>query len=88
MHRQRRATSSGVRVQVINGDWNWILPGKFLAFSGPTCRRREQSVYGTLGAEDYVPIFQSEGVTAVVRLNKPARPRPAPCFGPCFARVR
>jgi cell division cycle 14 len=60
-------------MQVINGDWNWILPGKFIAFSGPTCRRREQSVYGTLGAEDYVPLWQAEGVSAVVRLNKAVR---------------
>jgi cell division cycle 14 len=59
--------------QVINGDWNWILPGKFIAVSGPTCTRRDQSTYCTLGCEDYVPIFKREGVTAIVRLNKAVR---------------
>ena len=63
--------------QVVNGDWNWIVPGRFIAFSGPTCRRRGGHVYGTLGAEDYVPVFEQEGVSCVVRLNKAVR---------CFAR--
>jgi cell division cycle 14 len=61
--------------QVINGDWNWILPQKFLAFSGPTVRSRDQSVYGTLGCLDYSPLFRQEGVTGIVRLNKPVRPQ-------------
>lgn len=64
--------------QVINGDLNWILPGRFIAVSGPTCRKREHSVYGTLGCEDYVDIFREEGVSAVMRLNKPVRASPPP----------
>ena len=61
--------------QVLNGDFNWILPGKLLAFSGPTSSSREHSAYGTLGVVDYVPIFRQEGVTSVVRLNKAVRYR-------------
>jgi cell division cycle 14 len=64
--------------QVINGDWNWIIPGKFIAVSGPTCQRREPGAISTLGAEDYVPIFKREGVTTIVRLNKPVRAPLAP----------
>eukprot|EP00753_Platysulcus_tardus_P015968 PLAT5355.3.p1 GENE.PLAT5355.3~~PLAT5355.3.p1 ORF type:complete len:574 (+),score=129.87 PLAT5355.3:39-1724(+) len=54
-----------------NGDMNWIVPGKLLAFSGPHDRRREL-VDGRfmLAAADYVPRFKAMGVRAVVRLNK------------------
>lgn len=62
--------------QVLNGDFNWILPGKLLAFSGPTSSSREHSAYGTLGVLDYVSIFRQEGISAVVRLNKAVRTLP------------
>jgi len=52
--------------RVENGDLNVIVPGRFVAFSGPAARRTEV----TLGPEDYIPIFKRFGVTAVVRLNK------------------
>jgi protein-tyrosine phosphatase len=52
--------------RVENGDLNAIVPGRFVAFSGPAARRTEVS----LGPEDYVPILKRFGVTAVVRLNK------------------
>jgi len=52
--------------RVENGDLNIIVPGRFVAFSGPAARRTEV----TLGPEDYIPIFKRFGVTAVVRLNK------------------
>ncbi len=54
--------------RVENGDLNWIIPGKFVAFSTP--------VDSTSPAQDfsftpdyYVPIFKKLGVTMVVRLN-------------------
>ncbi|CAM9352422.1 unnamed protein product, partial [Discosporangium mesarthrocarpum] len=54
-----------------NGDINWIIPGKFLAFSGPLPLRREvEPGKHTLLAEDYVPTFKRLGVTCVIRFNK------------------
>lgn len=52
--------------RVENGDLNQIVPGKFVAFSGPAAKRTDTS----LGPEDYIPILKRFGVTAVVRLNK------------------
>lgn len=54
-----------------NGDINWILPNKFLAFSGPYDERRPigPNIYA-YGVDDYVPVFKKLGVTCVVRLNK------------------
>jgi protein-tyrosine phosphatase len=52
--------------RVENGDLNEIIPGRFVAFSGPAARRTEIS----LGPEDYIPILKRFNVTAVVRLNK------------------
>lgn len=49
---------------------NWILPGKFLAFSGPSAKRTEFYGYRTLTPEDYISYFKKHGITTVVRLNK------------------
>ena len=54
--------------KVENGDLNWIVPGKFIAFSGPL---NVTDKYGSFTPEDYVPIFKKFGVSLVVRLNKP-----------------
>ena len=54
--------------KVENGDLNWILPGKFVAFSGPL---NVTDKYGSFTPEDYVPIFKKLGVQLVIRLNKP-----------------
>ncbi|CAM9444290.1 unnamed protein product [Ectocarpus sp. 12 AP-2014] len=57
--------------KIENGDLNWIIPGKFAAFSGPLTTRREvEPGKRTLLAEDYVPIFRKLGITCVVRFNK------------------
>lgn len=56
--------------QVENGDLNWIVPGKFIAFSGPSAKRTEYYGYRTLVPEDYWDFFRKSGVSAVVRLNK------------------
>jgi cell division cycle 14 len=45
--------------KVENGDLNWILPGKFVAFSGPL---NVTDKYGSFTPEDYVPIFKKLGV--------------------------
>lgn len=47
---------------------NWIVPGKFIAFSGPL---NVTDRYGSFTPDDYVPIFKRMGVSLVVRLNKP-----------------
>ena len=54
-----------------HGDVSWIVPGKFIAFSGPVAQRREVApgVYA-LSPEAYVPLFHSLGVTCVIRFNK------------------
>jgi cell division cycle 14 len=56
--------------KIENGDFNWIMPGKLMAFSGPLAAPRETrpGVF-TLVANDYVPIFKRLNVTAVVRFN-------------------
>jgi cell division cycle 14 len=54
--------------KVENGDLNWIVPGKFIAFSGP---QNVTDKYGSFTPDDYVPIFKKFGVSLVVRLNKP-----------------
>mmetsp|Transcript_47807 Transcript_47807/g.88970 ORF Transcript_47807/g.88970 Transcript_47807/m.88970 type:complete len:663 (-) Transcript_47807:447-2435(-) len=56
--------------QVENGDLNWILPGKFIAFSGPSAKRTEFYGYRTLVPEDYWDFWRKCNVSAVVRLNK------------------
>jgi cell division cycle 14 len=57
--------------KVENGDLNWIIPGKFLAFMGPVDRvPGEQKAYGH-SASSYVNIFKHLNVTKVVRLNDP-----------------
>eukprot|EP01018_Ginkgo_biloba_P016891 Gb_00815 [translate_table: standard] len=56
--------------KVENGDLNWIVPNKLVAFSGPGARRIEMCGYRTLVPEDYVDYFKQTGVTTVIRLNK------------------
>jgi len=53
--------------RVENGDLNWIIPGKFLAFSTPVDSTHAQDF--SFGPDFYVPIFKKLGVTTVVRLN-------------------
>lgn len=56
--------------KVENGDLNWIIPGKFLAFMGPVDKRDSVHRYGH-AASAYVNIFKHLNVTKVVRLNDP-----------------
>mmetsp|Transcript_16258 Transcript_16258/g.26820 ORF Transcript_16258/g.26820 Transcript_16258/m.26820 type:complete len:540 (+) Transcript_16258:141-1760(+) len=57
--------------KVENGDLNWIIPGKFVAFSGPSNTRTETpDGFRTLVPEDYFSYFRKTGVTTIIRLNK------------------
>ncbi|XP_020945796.1 dual specificity protein phosphatase CDC14A isoform X8 [Sus scrofa] len=60
----------GIRKRVENGDFNWIVPGKFLAFSGPHPKSKIENGYPLHAPEAYFPYFKKHNVTAVVRLNK------------------
>lgn len=55
--------------KVENGDLNWIIPGKFLAFMGPVDKTPGEQSYGH-SAASYVNIFKHINVTKVVRLNE------------------
>eukprot|EP00759_Apiculatamorpha_spiralis_P028932 PhF_6_TR31394/c0_g2_i1/m.45988/K06639/CDC14; cell division cycle 14 len=50
--------------QLVNGDFNWIIPQKMLAFSGPG------GPHTTFTAEMYSQLFRRLGVTTIVRLNQ------------------
>ncbi|XP_019711367.1 dual specificity protein phosphatase CDC14AB isoform X3 [Hippocampus comes] len=56
--------------RVENGDLNWIVPGKLLAFSGPHPKSKMENGYPLHAPESYFPYFRQRGVVAVVRLNK------------------
>ncbi|XP_068449199.1 dual specificity protein phosphatase CDC14AB [Clinocottus analis] len=56
--------------RVENGDLNWIVPGKFLAFSGPHPKTTMENGYPLHAPEAYFPYFRKHNVTTVVRLNK------------------
>ncbi|KAG7378563.1 Dual specificity protein phosphatase cdc14a [Phytophthora pseudosyringae] len=56
-----------------NGDINWIVPGKLVAFSGPQRERimlDAESGAATLLARDYATVFHDIGVTCVIRFNE------------------
>eukprot|EP00754_Rhynchopus_humris_P013843 Rhum_TRINITY_DN14346_c0_g1::Rhum_TRINITY_DN14346_c0_g1_i1::g.79856::m.79856/K06639/CDC14; cell division cycle 14 len=52
--------------QIANGDWNWVIPGQILAFSGPC------GPHTLFSIPQYTALFRSLGVTTVVRLNEAA----------------
>ncbi|KAI4787364.1 hypothetical protein KUCAC02_036509, partial [Chaenocephalus aceratus] len=56
--------------RVENGDLNWIVPGKFLAFSGPHPKSKIENGYPLHAPEAYFPYFRKNNVSTVVRLNK------------------
>nr|XP_057928691.1 dual specificity protein phosphatase CDC14AB isoform X2 [Doryrhamphus excisus] len=56
--------------RVENGDLNWIVPGKLLAFSGPHPKSKIENGYPLHAPEAYFPYFRKHNVSAVVRLNK------------------
>jgi cell division cycle 14 len=48
----------------------WIIPGRFLAFSGPSMTEYDEEGWRTFTPEDYVSTFRKLGVFLVIRLNK------------------
>ncbi|GIQ80061.1 tyrosine-protein phosphatase CDC14 [Kipferlia bialata] len=52
--------------QVDNGDMNWIIPERILAFAGPVSNPVPDHPFAP---ECYIPYFQKHKVQAVVRLN-------------------
>lgn len=56
--------------KVQNGDMNVVVPGKFLAFCGPSPNSVDADGYPAFMPEDYVQMFRKAGITLVVRLNK------------------
>ena len=56
--------------QLQHGDLSWIVPNKFLAFSGPVTKKRQISPgVETMSPEEYVPVLKELGVTVIVRFN-------------------
>ncbi|XP_070933570.1 dual specificity protein phosphatase CDC14B isoform X11 [Macaca nemestrina] len=53
-----------------NGDLNWIIPDRFIAFCGPHSRARLESGYHQHSPETYIQYFKNHSVTTIVRLNK------------------
>lgn len=59
-----------------NGDLNWIVDGKFLAFAGPFEQRKHfGNGYYSTEPSDLIPYFKEKQVSAVIRLNKPCYDR-------------
>ncbi|XP_054281100.1 dual specificity protein phosphatase CDC14C-like isoform X2 [Macrosteles quadrilineatus] len=56
--------------KVENGDLNWIVPQKFIAFCGPHGKSRIENGYPLHSPESYFAYFRKNNVTTVVRLNK------------------
>lgn len=50
-----------------NGDMNWIVPNKILAFATPYDKKVNMN---SMLAVDFIPIFKKLGVTLIVRLNQ------------------
>ncbi|KAG8595985.1 hypothetical protein GDO81_001696 [Engystomops pustulosus] len=53
-----------------NGDFNWIIPEKFLAFSGPHHKSKVENGYPHHAPEAYFPYFRDHHISTIIRLNK------------------
>ncbi|ELT93207.1 hypothetical protein CAPTEDRAFT_183824 [Capitella teleta] len=56
--------------KVENGDFNWVLPNKYLAFCGPHPKSKIENGYPLHAPEAYFPYFRRHNVTTIIRLNK------------------
>ncbi|XP_015122657.1 dual specificity protein phosphatase CDC14C isoform X2 [Diachasma alloeum] len=56
--------------RVENGDLNWILPGKYIAFCGPHAKLNNENGYPLHAPESYFSYFRRNNVTTIVRLNQ------------------
>jgi hypothetical protein len=65
------ASISSIPMIFQNGDLNWIIDGKIMAFAGPSYKKTiSPEGYCTLAPSDYIPYFKKKNVGLVVRLNK------------------
>ncbi|XP_015188512.1 PREDICTED: dual specificity protein phosphatase CDC14B-like isoform X5 [Polistes dominula] len=55
--------------RVENGDLNWIVPGKFIAFCGPHAKSKIENGYPLHAPESYFDYFRRNNVSTIVRLN-------------------
>ncbi|XP_014249384.1 dual specificity protein phosphatase CDC14A-like isoform X3 [Cimex lectularius] len=55
--------------KVENGDLNWIVPQKFIAFCGPHAFNKIENGYPLHSPESYFNYFRKNNITTVVRLN-------------------
>lgn len=53
-----------------NGDLNWIIPNKIIAFSSPHSVSQNKDI-DLPTPDDYIPIFKKLNVTLVIWLNNP-----------------
>ena len=65
-----------MRERVENGDMNWVVPGKFLAFAGPEDELYEKHAIIAIarGSQPFrfpqlIEYFKKTGVKTVIRLN-------------------
>jgi len=56
--------------KVQNGDFNWLVPQKFLAFCGPHAQSKIDNGYPLHAPEAYFPYFKLHKVSTIIRLNK------------------
>lgn len=56
--------------QITNGDMNWIIPGKLLAFASPYSMKVLPSGDQVSTPETVIPTFKEFGINHIVRLNK------------------
>ncbi|CAF0925796.1 unnamed protein product [Adineta steineri] len=56
--------------KVENGDLNWIIPRKLLAFSGPHSKSKIENGYPLHAPEAYFTYFRKRNVSTIIRLNK------------------
>lgn len=56
--------------RVENGDLNWIVPAKFIAFCGPHAKTKIENGYPIHAPESYFAYFRHNNVSTIVRLNK------------------
>jgi len=55
--------------QVENGDFNWIIPDKFIALCSPTSVAKHTDSVVTHTPEYYIPYFKLNNVSCAIRLN-------------------
>lgn len=55
--------------QVENGDMNWVIPGKLMAFASPYSTNILQGGWRVCTPKDLLSVFKKFGITRIVRLN-------------------